>query len=128
GKTTSLRIRGEEGFRTLTIMDGLRLSDPSAPQVGPQLEHLMSSGINRVEILRGPQGLGYGADAGGVLSISTRTGAEGLQAALDAQGGEFGTRQLSGNVGGSNGKADFFVSASTYEADGFNTLVADDVF
>src|SRR5690606_919898 len=35
GKSTSLRIRGEEGFRTLLIFDGMRLSDPSGPQVGP---------------------------------------------------------------------------------------------
>jgi vitamin B12 transporter len=127
GQTTSLRIRGEEGFRTLTIMDGLRLSDPSAPQVGPILEHLLSSGINRVEILRGPQGLAYGADAGGVLNVSSDSGSEGLQAVVDAQSGRFGTNQLSANVGGGNARADFFVSASTFETDGFNALAADNI-
>ena len=39
GKTTTLRIRGEEGFRTITLLDGLKLSDPSITQVQPQLEH-----------------------------------------------------------------------------------------
>src|SRR5688572_15430191 len=72
GKSTSLTIRGEENFRTLTILDGIRLSDPSGPQVYSQLEHLLGSGIGRVEVLRGPQGLGYGADAGGILNISSR--------------------------------------------------------
>jgi vitamin B12 transporter len=128
GQSTSLRIRGEEGFRTLTIMDGLRLSDPSAPQVGPQLEHLLSSGISRIEILRGPQGLGYGADAGGVLNISTRNGSEGLQAGLDLQGGSFGTRQASATLAGANSTADFFVAASRFDSDGFNALAADTVF
>lgn len=128
GQPMSLRIRGEEGYRTLTLMDGLRLSDPGSPQVSPLPEHLMSSGISRVEFLRGPQGLGYGADAGGVLSISTRSGSEGLQAGLDVQGGDFGTRQFGGNAGGSNGTADFFVSASRFTTDGFNTLMADNVF
>jgi len=127
GQTTSLRIRGEEGFRTLTIMDGLRLSDPSAPQVGPILEHLLSSGINRVEILRGPQGLAYGADAGGVLNVSSRSGSKGLQASVDAQSGKFGTSQISANVGGGNSSMDFFVSASAFETDGFNALVADNI-
>ena len=127
GKTTTMRIRGEEGFRTLTIFDGLRLSDPSAPQVGPQLEHLMSSGIGRVEILRGPQGLSYGADAGGIVNISSRQAAEALQLNLDAQGGRFGTSQYSVNAGGGNGRADFFIAGSRFETDGFNTRATDTV-
>lgn len=128
GQTTALRIRGEEGFRTLLLMDGLRLSDPAAPQVGPQFDHLLSSGIQRVEILRGPQGLGYGADAGGVVDLSSRRGTAGLQATLDAQSGAFGTRQLAASAGGAAGGADFFVSAARLRSDGFNSLAADTVF
>lgn len=127
GKTTTMRIRGEEGFRTLTIFDGLRLSDPSAPQVGPQLEHMMSSGIGRVEILRGPQGLSYGADAGGVVNISSRQASQELQFNLDAQGGKFDTKQYAANIGGGNGRADFFVAGSRFETTGFNTRTSDAV-
>lgn len=125
GQTTSLRIRGEEGFRTLAIMDGIRLSDPAATQVGPVLEHVLSSGINRVEILRGPQGLAYGADAGGVMNISTFTADEGLQGGIDIQAGRFDTRQYSGNLGGRKGQADFFVSASRFDTEAYNTFVPD---
>lgn len=125
GKSTSLRIRGEEGFRTLTIFDGMRLSDPASPQIGPQLEHLLSSGIGRVEVLRGPQGLSYGADAGGVLNISSRSTKNGLAGNVDMQGGRYGTRQLSGNLGGGNERADFFVSLADFKTDGFNTRTDD---
>jgi vitamin B12 transporter len=128
GKTTSMRIRGEEGFRTLTIFDGLRLSDPSSTQIGPQLENLMSGGIGRVEILRGPQGLSYGADAGGIVNISSRTlSGTGLQLNLDAQTGEFGTRQVNVNAGGGNAVADGFISIGDFETDGFNARSADNV-
>ena len=34
GNTTSLRIRGEESFRTLAIIDGVKISDPTRTQVG----------------------------------------------------------------------------------------------
>ncbi|MFB1034820.1 MAG: TonB-dependent receptor plug domain-containing protein, partial [Sinobacterium sp.] len=69
GSTTALRVRGEEGYRTLVRIDGVDISDPTGTQVGPQLAHLQSANISRVEILRGSQGLAYGADAGGVINI-----------------------------------------------------------
>lgn len=127
GKSTSLRIRGEEGFRTLTIFDGMRLSDPASTQIGAQLEHLMSDGISRVEVLRGPQGLAYGADAGGVVNISSRSGEEGFFANLDAQAGELGTNRLGANIGGGNDRVDYFLSVSDFETDGYNTRQSDSV-
>ena len=33
GKPTALRIRGEEGYRTLVMIDGVELADPSGTQV-----------------------------------------------------------------------------------------------
>ena len=131
GKTSTLRVRGEEGFRTLAILDGMRLQDPSAPQITTSFEHLLSSGISRVEILRGPQGLAYGADAGGVVNISTRHARSGLDGNVDAQTGAFGTHQLNFNLSGGNsdtqqqGTIDYFLSATDFETDGFNARTSD---
>lgn len=127
GQVTTMRIRGEEGYRTLTLLDGMKLSDPSVTQVQPQLEHLLSSGIERVEILRGPQGLSYGADAGGVVNISTRRSSNELRSTVDVLSGALGTRQVNGNVSAGNDRGDFFVSASQLETDGINTRKADTV-
>lgn len=71
GKAAAVRIRGEEGFRTRIVLDGIAIADPSSPQVSPRIEHLLSGALSRVEILRGPQGLLWGADAGGVILLST---------------------------------------------------------
>src|SRR5690606_9637344 len=125
GQVSTLRIRGEEGYRTLMLIDGMEISDPSVTQVQPQLEHVLSNGIERVEILRGPQGLNYGADAGGVVNISTRQSSETLQGNIDAQGGRYGTRQLTGAFGGGNEQADFYVSGSKLQTDGFNAREED---
>lgn len=127
GMTTTLRIRGEDGFRTLALFDGLRLSDPSSPQIGPQLEHVLSSGVGRVEILRGPQGLSYGADAGGVLNVSSRRGDAGLQAGFDAQVGSYDTRQYSATVGGAKDRVDFFATLADFRTGGFNTQINDNI-
>lgn len=125
GSATSLRIRGEEGFRTLTRFDGIKLSDPSGPQVQPQLQHVVSSGIQRVEVLRGPQGLSFGADAGGVINITSRQGQGPLSGSIDGHGGSFGTNQLALNLGAGSDRADFYVSASSFQTEGFNARVSD---
>jgi vitamin B12 transporter len=125
GSATSLRIRGEEGFRTLTLFDGIRLSDPSGPQVQPQLQHVVSSGIQRVEVLRGPQGLSFGADAGGVIAITSKQGEGPLAGSVDGHAGSFGTNQLAFNLGAGTERADFYVSASSLETEGFNARVSD---
>jgi vitamin B12 transporter len=125
GSPTSLRIRGEEGYRTLMLLDGIDISDTSSPQIGPRVEQLLSSGIQRVEILRGPQGLLYGADAGGVVNITTIAPRDGLGGEVSAEGGRYGTQQFAGNVGGGNETVDFNLSAADFSTDGFNARTDD---
>lgn len=127
GNITTVRVRGEEGFRTLTYLDGMRLQDPSAPQLTTDFSQLLSNGIGRIEILRGPQGLAYGADAGGVINLSSRRVSEGMVANVDAQSGEFGSRQLAANLTGRQDRVDYFLSVADFETDGFNTQTADTV-
>ena len=125
GNSTTLRIRGEEGFRTITYLDGMRLQDPSAPQIATDFSNLISSGIDRVEILRGPQGLAFGADAGGVINLSTRTSPEPFELNLEAQGGGYGTRQTSGSLTGNGESMDYFLSVADFGTDGFNNRPSD---
>ena len=125
GKATALRIRGEAGYRTLVLMDGIDISDASGPQVSPRWEHLQSAGIERVEVLRGPQGLMYGADAGGVVNITSRTTKSGISGDISAQGGRYATQQYTGSVGGGNDTVDFNVFASDFQTDGFNSRTTD---
>jgi vitamin B12 transporter len=93
GKAATVRIRGEEGYRTLVLLDGIPLTDTSGTQHGPRLEHLLSQGLTSVEILRGPQALLYGADAGGVINLSTRPKAEGWHPASYSRRGATAIRR-----------------------------------
>ncbi|MBQ0719863.1 MAG: TonB-dependent receptor [Gammaproteobacteria bacterium] len=128
GQVATVRIRGEEGFRTQVRLDGMKLSDPTGPQVGPRVQHLLASeDISRIEILRGPQGLMYGADAGGVINLFTPRGGDALSGQLSVESGRYGTQQLHGNVGGGNEQMDFYLSATDLSSDGFNTRTADNI-
>ena len=127
GATSALRIRGEEGFRTLTLIDGLKISDPSAPQVFTPFEHILSSGVSRVEILRGPQGLSYGADAGGVISINSKPTDPGVSVILDGQSGSRSTELGNLHLAAANDSIDFSLSATEFETDGYNVRASDTV-
>ena len=125
GKVSSLRIRGEEAYRTRILVDGIDISDTSAPQVGPRVEQMLSSGVQRVEILRGPQGLMYGADAGGVINISTRAPGDSFGGDVSAETGRYGSQQFAANIGAGNDTVDGNLSLADYRSDGFNSRTID---
>lgn len=125
GKATSLRIRGEQSFRTKVFIDGIETTDPSTTQAGPNFAHLMSAGIERVEILRGPQGMMYGADAGGVISISTLQPTEGLTGGISGEYGRYTTTDFKGHLAGGNDTADFAINAAQFDTDGFSARTDD---
>ena len=126
GKSTAVFIRGEDSFRTLLIIDGVKALDPSAPQVTPSFESLLStSDLQRVEVLRGPQGFIYGADAGGVVNVITKRGADELGGQVALEYGDYATRKVDAALYGGSDKGDYFVSAVDLATDGFNAQTAD---
>ena len=127
GSVTEVRIRGERGFRTKVYLDGIDLTDTSSPQAGPNFGNLLTGGINRIEILRGPEGLVYGADAGGVINMSTTAPQAGLSGGVEAEGGKFGTWQYGGHITGGNETVDGTFMAERFETEGFNSLSTDTV-
>lgn len=136
GGFASARLRGATGGQTLVIIDGVAVNDPAAPQGGFNFANLDLADIERIEILRGPQGILYGADAiGGVVSITT-AGADASPLSGYFEGGSFGTAR--GGASGTVGDEDAFLRATVSgirsngvsradggaEADGYRSIAA----
>jgi len=76
GGRKSINIRGMESKHTLILIDGKRVpssNDVIGPNTDYQYDWIPSDLIERIEIVRGPMSVLYGADAlGGVINIITR--------------------------------------------------------
>ena len=125
GKAAAVRIRGEDGFRTRILLDGIDIADPSSPQVSPRVEQLLSAGLQRIEILRGPQGLLYGADAGGVIAISTLQPQDGLNGRLGLETGANGFSRVNTQIAGGSEQLQGSLSVADLDTDGFNARADD---
>ena len=100
GSQSSLFVRGGQGNYVRVLLDGAPLNEPGG---AIDLGALTLDNIERVEIVRGPASVLYGAGAGtGVIQLIARTGAAGARAALALDGGSYGQRDvaLSGALGG----------------------------
>jgi vitamin B12 transporter len=121
GGQASVRLRGEEGYRTLLLVDGMKLSDPAGTQSLFNFANLMARDIERIEILRGPQALLYGADAiGGVIAITTRRGGPKAEHSLAIEAGSFKTVTGALSTRGQAGAFDYALSASAFDNEGIS--------
>jgi vitamin B12 transporter len=120
GAQTQLRVRGSEANHVLVMIDGIEANDPT---VGDefQFEHLTTSDIERIEVVRGPQSALWGSDAiGGVINVITRgaEAASGPSGFLEA--GSFGTARAGGSLGTAGDRYQLRLDLGLLDADGPN--------
>jgi len=119
GSQTQVRVRGNEANHVLVLVDGMRVSDAGSGEFDFSNMHL--DGIERIEVLLGPQSTLYGGDAAaGVINIITRKGEGAFGGQVHAAAGSLNTR--SGNVQVFGGKQGwhYAVSANRYLTDGIS--------
>jgi outer membrane cobalamin receptor len=100
GALTSVFPRGGESDYTLVLVDGVRLNSFGGAF---DFAALPAAGVERVEVVRGPQSALFGADAiGGVIHVVTARPA-GFELDLSAEGGSRrsgrGTARAAGRMG-----------------------------
>ena len=120
GSLAEVFTRGAERTGTLVLLDGVPLNDPGGEI---HLEHLSSEGIDRVEVIRGPQSALFGAEAAaGVIQIFTRHGDPEdtvPHGSVSYERGSFQTDHWIANLdGGAAGRLDYALSAAEFHTVG----------
>src|SRR5262249_29372921 len=101
-------MRGTEARHVKVLIDGIDVSDASTPNGAYDFAHLLTGDIERIEILRGPQGGLYGANAiGGVISIITKQGKGPPRVTASVEGGSHGTFNQTLGLSGSQGNVSY---------------------
>jgi len=123
GQNTNILLRGAEGGQTLVLIDGVRINDPSSTTGYAILGDVLANGIERIEVLRGPQSTLYGSDAiGGVVNILTNSGGP-FALHAQAEGGSFDTYRFNVAATGTSGMVEYGAAANYF---GSNAISAAD--
>ncbi len=118
GGVTTVRIRGASSDKTLVLIDGAPVNDPTSPAGGFDFSSLDLADVARIEVLSGPQGSLWGSDAiGGVIAIVTRE-PDGLRAGGEA--GSFGTKRLTASAGTAGEHGALGIGAAWFDTGGIS--------
>ena len=122
GQTSSYFIQGFEKKYISILIDGVSYADNTATQSETYLNSISLDEIERIEILKGPQGSIYGSSAaGGVISIITKANSKkGMNTSFQSNFGSYGTASSTLNTGYSAEKWDLNLSINGMHSDGFS--------
>jgi vitamin B12 transporter len=116
GGTASLFVRGGASNFTKVLIDGVPAND-----IGGAFDFadLATTGVERIELLRGSNSVLYGTDAlTGVINITTRRGRTRIpEASLSFDGGNLGTSHADASLGGAVARFDYFTELSHLQTD-----------
>ncbi|RXK81792.1 TonB-dependent receptor plug domain-containing protein [Filimonas effusa] len=123
GTVQSVYTRGASSGRTLILIDGVPVNDPSMINNEYDLNLFSVNDAERIEICKGAQSTLYGSDAiAGVINIITQkkniNKPVNLQAS--AAGGNYGTFRGNASVYGKAGKLSYTARYARLQTDGFS--------
>jgi iron complex outermembrane receptor protein/vitamin B12 transporter len=112
GGETSLFIRGGSSTANRVVMDGVPVED-----IGGRFDfgNVATTGIQDVEVYRGPNTVLYGSDASaGVVAVTTPRGSTPFPSLLyEGDAGNFGTYRNQAQLAGMKRKLDYYAGASS---------------
>jgi vitamin B12 transporter len=123
GTVPSIYMRGASSGRTLILVDGAPVGDPSMISNEFDLNLVPLAQIERIEILKGSQSTMYGSDAiGGVINIITKKKA-GNFITGGASVGTYGTQSNQLTFNGGVSKINYTLGFENQKSNGFSSAM-----
>ena len=120
GATTSVFVRGGESDFNLVLIDGVQVNQPGGTF---DFANLTTTNIERIEIVRGPSSVLYGADAmTSTIHIITRKGEGKPSGNFMFEGGTFDTYLFRGGLQGEAKKLHYSLGGHYSQSDGLHEL------
>jgi len=116
GSVSSTFFRGAESDHVKVLLDGVEVN-----QAGGSFDFsgLLLSGVERIEVARGPASALYGSDAmAGVINIISRRGQGIPQSSLSARAGSYGRMEWAADLHGGTPNTSYSFSVSRLSTDG----------
>jgi len=126
GSVQTIFTRGASGGRTLVLLDGIPVNDPSFINNDLDLNLFATNSIERIEICRGAQSTLYGSDAiAGVINIITTSKdiSKPLQINASSILGSFGTVKNNLQVAGKKNKWTYSARVAQTNSKGFSASI-----
>ena len=126
GSVQTIFTRGASGGRTLVLLDGIPVNDPSFINNDLDLNLFATNSIERIEICRGAQSTLYGSDAiAGVINIITTSKdiSKPLQINASTILGSFGTVKNNLQVAGKKNKWTYSARLAQTNSKGFSASI-----
>lgn len=118
GQQSSFFLGGLSSGNTLVMIDGIKYNDQLGTEGQAQLEHLMISDIEQIEIIKGAQSGIWGANAvAGVINIITKKATKEFKANANIEYGTYNTKKIGTNISQKLDRLSYFIGANYIKTD-----------
>ncbi len=123
GTASAIQLRGLPKRYSTVYIDGVKMSDPSSVSGDFDFNHILTSQISRVEILKGSQSSVYGSGAiGGTINITTKKRTKNHKGDFFYNTGSHGTNNISLSKSGEKQNSNYLISYERFQTDGISQM------